>query len=91
MKGIIVTGCYLALAGVAIAYELSIRIYDTGNSEFAGMLSFLLTLPASLIVSFIAGRGFGTSGSLLRVVKRFGQMTELVGLRRWKLYYPFLG
>ncbi len=59
MKGIIVTGCYLALAGVAIAYELSIRIYDTGDSEFAGMLSFLLTLPASLIVSFIASRGFG--------------------------------
>jgi len=60
MKGIILTGCYMALAGVAIAYELSIRIYDTGNSEFAGMLSFLLTLPASLIVSFIASRGFGT-------------------------------
>src|SRR2546422_5528967 len=31
------------------------------------------------------------SGSLLRVVKRLGQMTELVGLRRGKLYYPFLG
>jgi len=31
------------------------------------------------------------SGSLLRVVKRPGQMTELVGLRRGKLYYPFLG
>jgi hypothetical protein len=46
----ILTGCYLALAAAAVAYELGIRIYDRGNSEFAGMLSMALTLPASLLL-----------------------------------------
>ena len=30
--GTILTGCYLVLAASVIAYELSIRIYDRGNS-----------------------------------------------------------
>jgi hypothetical protein len=54
----IVTGGYLALAGAAIAYELGIRIFDRGNSEFAGMLSVLVTLPASALV-IAAGGAFG--------------------------------
>ena len=41
-------GGYLVLAASAIAYELGIRIFDRGNSEFAGMLSMALTLPSSL-------------------------------------------
>ena len=59
--GAILTGCYLALAVSAVAYELSIRIYDRGNSEFAGMLSVALTLPASLLLISIGKTAFGVN------------------------------
>src|SRR5262245_6235613 len=54
----ILTGCYLALAACSVAYELSIRIYDRGNSEFAGMLSIAVTLPASLLLVLIVMAAF---------------------------------
>ena len=59
--GTILTGCYLALAASAIAYELSIRIYDRGNSEFAGMLSMAVTLPASLLLVFMGKAAFSVN------------------------------
>ena len=55
----VVAGVYLAIAAASIAYELSIRIYDRGNSEFAGMLSTLLTLPSSLLMTYLAPAAFG--------------------------------
>jgi hypothetical protein len=45
---------YFVLAAASIAYELSIRVFDTGNSEFAGMLSFALTLPSSLVIHWVS-------------------------------------
>jgi hypothetical protein len=57
----ILTACYVLLAGSAIAYELSIRIFDRGNSEFAGMLSVVLTFPASLILIGIGKEAFGVN------------------------------
>ena len=59
--GTILTGCYLVLAASAVAYELSIRIYDRGNSEFAGMLSMAVTLPASLLLVWMVKAGFGVN------------------------------
>lgn len=56
---ITIARAYLILAALSICYELSIRIFDTGNSEFAGMLSFALTLPSSLLVNWIATSVFG--------------------------------
>jgi hypothetical protein len=56
---IIVAGVYLLIAAAAIAYELSIRLYDRGNSEFAGMLSFGLTLPSSIAIASISSRVAG--------------------------------
>jgi len=58
---VIVTGCYLVLATSAVLYELSIRIYDRGNSEFAGMLSVALTFPASLAVILLGKAAFGVN------------------------------
>lgn len=58
---VIVTGCYLVLATSAVLYELSIRIYDRGNSEFAGMLSVALTFPASLAVILLGKTAFGVN------------------------------
>jgi hypothetical protein len=55
----IAAGSYLALAALCIGYELSIRLFDRGNSEFAGMLSMALTLPGVLAAISIAGAGFG--------------------------------
>ena len=55
----ILAGSYLALAALTIGYELSIRVFDRGNSEFAGMLSFALTLPGVLAVVSAAGLVFG--------------------------------
>ena len=57
----ILTGCYLALAASAVAYELSIRIYDRGNSEFAGMLSMAVTLPASLLLVLMGKAAFSVN------------------------------
>src|SRR2546425_11431565 len=57
----ILTACYLALAASAVAYELSVRIYDRGNSEFAGMLSVFLTLPASLLLIWTGNAAFGVN------------------------------
>ena len=59
--GTILAGCYLVLAASAIAYEFSIRLFDRGNSEFAGMLSVVLTLPASLLLIWIGKAAFGVN------------------------------
>ena len=56
---IILTAAYLALAVASIIYELSIRINDTSNSEFAGILSLALTLPSSVLVVSIAAYVLG--------------------------------
>jgi hypothetical protein len=53
--------CYGLLAASAVAYELGIRIFDRGNSEFAGMLSVALTLPASLLMIAIGKTAFGVN------------------------------
>ena len=57
----ILTACYFLLAASAVAYELSIRIFDRGNSEFAGMLSATLTLPASVALIAIGKAAFGVT------------------------------
>ena len=57
----ILTGCYLVLAASALAYEFSIRIYDRGNSEFAGMLSMAVTLPSSLLLVLMGKSVFGVN------------------------------
>jgi hypothetical protein len=54
-----VAGVYLLVALATIAYELSIRLYDRGNSEFAGMLSFALTLPSSIVMASASSRMAG--------------------------------
>ena len=59
--GTILSGCYLVLAVSAVAYELSIRIYDRGNSEFAGMLSMAVTLPASLLLVLMGKAAFSVN------------------------------
>jgi hypothetical protein len=56
---IILTVSYLVLTGLSIVYELSIRIYDRGNSEFAGVLSTGLTLPTSVLLIGVAESVFG--------------------------------
>ncbi|MSP39652.1 MAG: hypothetical protein EXR70_14280 [Deltaproteobacteria bacterium] len=57
----ILTGCYLLLAVSTVAYELSIRLFDRGHSEFAGMLSVALSLPASVAVIWIGKAAFGVN------------------------------
>jgi hypothetical protein len=52
--GIILAACYLALAALTIAYELGVRIFDRGNSEFAGMLSIVMTLPTGVVLNSVS-------------------------------------
>jgi|GEM_PF-1982623 len=52
---------YGLLAAAAVAYELSIRIFDRGNSEFAGMLSVVVTFPSSLLMIAIGKTAFGVN------------------------------
>jgi hypothetical protein len=58
-RAILGAGVYLGLALASLAYELSIRLYDRGNSEFAGMLSAFFTLPSSLIMFVLTPTLFG--------------------------------
>ena len=55
----VATGIYLGLASLLIAYELSVRLYNRGNSEFAGMLSAFVTLPSSLVMFVLTPALFG--------------------------------
>jgi ABC-type glycerol-3-phosphate transport system permease component len=68
----LLSGIYFLLAASLIAYELSIRLYDRGNSEFAGMLSFGMTLPSSIAVaglsSKVAGVKVGDSDTAFVVI-----------------------
>jgi hypothetical protein len=57
--GIILSVSYLVLLGISIAYEHSIRIYDRGNSEFAGILSIALTSPTGVLLIWLADSWFG--------------------------------
>lgn len=50
---------YILLAGFVIASELYKRIYDRGNSEMAGLGSYLLTMPSSSLIDRIADSIFG--------------------------------
>jgi hypothetical protein len=51
---------YLLLTGFVIAGELHTRIYNTANSEFAGMISIGLTLPTSLLMAWLLSSITGT-------------------------------
>ena len=58
-RAVLGAGVYLALTFACIGYELSVRLYHRGNSEFAGMLSAFVTLPSSLLVFVLTPRLFG--------------------------------
>jgi hypothetical protein len=64
-RAALVAAVYLFAVLAMIGYELSVRLYNRGNSEFAGMLSFALTLPSSIVMAFasaaIAGIRVGDS------------------------------
>ena len=60
-RNALIAGAYLGLAALSIGYELSIRVFHRGSSEFAGMLSTALTLPSILPVIMIARKGFGVT------------------------------
>jgi hypothetical protein len=49
----ILAAVYLTVAALCIGYELSIRLFDRGNSEFAGMLC---ALPHSIRGTWVACR-----------------------------------
>ena len=62
MKGkmvIILTSLYLLFVGFVFAYELYIRLYDTGNSEMAGLVTYVLTMPSSWLVDSVSKSLFG--------------------------------
>ena len=52
---------YLVQALAAVAYELSIRVFDRGHSELAGMLSTVVTVPSSLALIAIGKTAFGVN------------------------------
>ena len=52
---------YFALAGIVFASELYTRIYDRGNSEMAGLVTFLLTMPSSYLIDWLSNSLFGVA------------------------------
>jgi hypothetical protein len=56
---IIFAALYLLFFGIFFASELYTRIYDTGNSAMAGLVSYFLTMPSSLLIDWISVNVFG--------------------------------
>jgi hypothetical protein len=59
MPGMIFAGIYLLLVGIVFASEFHTRVFDRGNSEMAGMVTYLLTMPSSILVDWLAKTLFG--------------------------------
>jgi hypothetical protein len=61
---LLVSGCYfLFAAGLALS-ELYTRIFDRGNSELAGLVTYAITLPSSIVADralLLAGMPIGGS------------------------------
>ena len=51
----IIPGLYLIVFGSGFAWELYVRIFDRGNAEMAGLGTYLLTMPSSLLVEWVFG------------------------------------
>ena len=47
------------MVALSILYEWVQRVWHPGTSEFAGMITTVLTLPSSLLVFRVARAGFG--------------------------------
>ena len=45
--------------GLSTAYEPSVRIYDRGHSELAGMMSISLTLPTGVLLAWLTESELG--------------------------------
>jgi hypothetical protein len=74
--GIILSVSYLVLLGISIAYEHSIRIYDRGNSEFAGILSIALTSPTGVLLIWLADSWFGVKVLAEGMGKRYRSVSD---------------
>jgi hypothetical protein len=63
---------YFLFTGFVFASELYTLIYDRGNSEMAGLGSYLLTTPSSFLIEWIANLLFavkiGTSDTAFTVI-----------------------
>ena len=46
----IITGIYLIVVGFGFVWELYVRVFDRGNSELAGLGTYLFTMPSRLLV-----------------------------------------
>lgn len=58
--GIVITGIYFSFVGLVFACELYTCFFDRGNSEMAGLGTFLLTSPSSFIIDWLSNYLFGT-------------------------------
>lgn len=61
MPGIIFAGIYLLLVGIVFAAEFHTRVSDRGNSEMAGLATYLLTMPSSILVDWLSKTMFGVN------------------------------
>jgi hypothetical protein len=58
-RAVVLAAAYFLVVGVAVSYEIGIRIHDAAHSEFAGWLSATLTFPSIFLVNFISGHAIG--------------------------------
>lgn len=70
---VIIPLLYLLFTGFVFASELYTLIYDRGNSEMAGLGSYLLTMPSSFLIEWIAKllfavKGYGDSDAVFTVI-----------------------
>jgi hypothetical protein len=56
---VIFTVVYLLFVGFFFANELYVRLYDRGNSEMAGLVTYFLTLPSSWLIDSVSKSLFG--------------------------------
>jgi len=53
----IIAATYAIVAAATVCCEFGVRVHDRANSEFAGILSVIVTLPSSLVMLWV-GRAF---------------------------------
>ena len=79
---LIISALYLLFVGCVIASDLYTRVYNTGNSEMAGLASYLFTLPSSALIDWISTTVFrvevGSSNAAFVTVFGFSAILNAV-------------
>lgn len=84
---------YFLFCSIVIANELYTRVYDTGNSEMAGLASYLFTMPSSMFIDWLCESilGIKIGSSNVSFVFTLGVSASLNSLILYLILHLFFG